>query len=104
MEPKRRQNSKRPLFFIRFKRPQNFFNCSRSTLSANLDCFSSTEGRIELVRYEAANALSVFGTNAKAAIPELMELYTNHDKRIYQIAAKALKAIDAEAAAKTGVE
>ncbi|HEY3857010.1 MAG TPA: hypothetical protein VGO67_21715 [Verrucomicrobiae bacterium] len=56
------------------------------------------------MRYEAANALSVFGTNAKAAIPELMELYTNHDKRIYQIAAKALKAIDAEAAAKTGVE
>jgi len=57
-----------------------------------------------LIRYEAANGLSAFGTNASAAIPALIESYKNPSKRISKTAAMALKAIDSEAAAKAGVK
>jgi len=50
------------------------------------------------------NNLSALGTNAEPAVPALLKFLTDADEGIRSSATKALKAIDAEAAAKAGVK
>jgi HEAT repeat protein len=55
-----------------------------------------------VAQFEAAKALSIFGSNATAAVPALISSFKTN-KHIRKTAAAALKAIDADAAARAGV-
>jgi HEAT repeat protein len=55
-------------------------------------------------RITAVNALASYGPDAKAAVPQLMELLKNENVSIAAEAATSLKAIDPEAAVKAGVK
>lgn len=50
------------------------------------------------------NALESLETDARPAVPQLLELLTNNDETIRPAATNALKSIDPEAAAKAGVK
>jgi hypothetical protein len=56
------------------------------------------------VRRASAEALETFSSFAKPTVPSLLELLTDSDKAVQEAAAKALKKIDADAAAKAGVK
>jgi HEAT repeat protein len=56
------------------------------------------------VRVDAALALSSYRTDAKPAIPKLVELLNDKGKGISNSAVLAIKMIDPEAAAKAGLK
>ena len=53
---------------------------------------------------EARDALRLFGSDAKTAVPALVDLLKDPDADVRKEAGSALKAIDPEAAAKAGVK
>lgn len=56
------------------------------------------------VRRASAEALETFSVVAKPTVPRLLELLMDSDKAVQEAAAKALKKIDPDAAAKAGVK
>ena len=77
-------------------------------LPALIHYLQNAETKTSLQNFELTDTLGIlglqFGTEAKAAVPEVLSLLTHADSYVRESATNCLLRIDAEAAAKAGVE